>query len=1218
MIIRNTFTLALLFSFLPFFSFSQKPVPALPVGHAGQITGLDFSPDGKFAVSCAEDGNVKLWELSSGRLLHTWYPSEGEIEFRPATSVAFSKDGEEILAGSFGNPLLIWDNFKSGEKNTREFIDPNSNSRNSVMDFGISKNGQEVISLTSDNKLTIWNIKSATSVRAFSTENEKMTSVCLTPDTKTAYTGTRKGKIIKWSTRSGEQLDNIDMHTRDVNSLSVSPNGKMVLSGSKDYTLKLWDISNKKILQSFNNAYSPGHSSAFSNDSKYFAFGNNDHSVIVWDIENGKAVDTLRKHSRSITEVRFSPDDKFLLSGSMDKSVILWTLETGEAVHELTGSSSIIKEIAFSPDKETALMVEEFENDIVLWDANTGAIKQLLTGHENSVSTAAFSPQGDFLLSGSDDKTLAKWDAKTGQRIASVSVSGIISQIAISPDEKTAMTTTDNDTKVSIWNLDLMKVVKTINDHSKKVTSLSFTSGGQLAMTGSNDGAVKMYTTRNWAPTKNILSQLKRLTPVAFAPNSKHFLSISCQHSTIELWDAEEKKIIKDYDLKYDSDNPTDKVYCGSPTKAVFSPDGSKFLLTSGNNILLWHIDKKAPIFLKGHQSLVKTVAFTPNGRTIVSGGYDGSLRFWDANDGNLVSTVSYINNEDWVAVTQSGLFDASPKAMDQMYFVQGVDIIELAQLKDRYHEPDLMPISLGKKNGVLRDVGSLSELALPPDITEATIADNKLDVTLNKRTGGIGRVNLFINGSIVEQDICGGKSSCPPIDLTKYQAHFFGKKEEKANNVVSVVAYNEEGWLKSEPYEIYPYRASARGEASTNNGPGLGLNITFSENINPSVHAIIIGISEYSGESIDLGFPAKDAQAMATAIENITKEYFEGRVNIHLLTTDATDQNLQPTKPKIRAAFETVQKSAKAEDVFMLFMAGHGKTYSNNAVSDFYYLTMSCGDMKLDAEDVRNEWCIATDTLTEWISHIPAKKRVVIFDACHSGKAAENLMSRDLTTSQKKEMERLKDRNGMFVLASSESSQRSWEDSKLQQGLLTYSLLHGLKTKDGIQPNGAVDVLQLFQFSRDYVPQMAKGIDQDQTPVLTIPSGDASSFSIGWVNDPAGIPLGTKNEFLSQSMFLDKSQMNDHLQLSNLLDEHFAEDPVEGKLGKMIFVNARQMHEAHAIRGLYEVKNGMINLDGRIFQKGKEITSFKVENIPVNNHRLLVKEIVRKVNEKL
>src|SRR5690606_21722297 len=100
------------------------------------------------------------------------------------------------------------------------------------------------------------------------------------------------------------------------------------------------------------------------------------------------------------------------------------------------------------------------------------------------------------------------------------------------------------------------------------------------------------------------------------------------------------------------------------------------------------------------------------------------------------------------------GLFDASPGAMELMYFTLGLETIELEQLKERYYEPGLMQKLLGFSDEPIRSVEGFDTIALYPIVSlKLDTQTHQLQIELTPRNGGLGKVSVFVNGKEIIED---------------------------------------------------------------------------------------------------------------------------------------------------------------------------------------------------------------------------------------------------------------------------------------------------------------------------------------------------------------------------------------------------------------------------------------------------------------------------------
>ena len=116
-----------------------------------------------------------------------------------------------------------------------------------------------------------------------------------------------------------------------------------------------------------------------------------------------------------------------------------------------------------------------------------------LKGHEGWVTTVAFSPDGNWIVSGSEDKTLRIWDSHTGKQIRVFEGhSAALSSVAISPNSKKIVSGSWDHT-LKIWNAGSGKNVKTLTGHEDQVTSLEFSPDGKRIVSGSGDDTLKVW-----------------------------------------------------------------------------------------------------------------------------------------------------------------------------------------------------------------------------------------------------------------------------------------------------------------------------------------------------------------------------------------------------------------------------------------------------------------------------------------------------------------------------------------------------------------------------------------------------------------------------------------------------------------------------------------------------------------------------------------------------
>jgi WD40 repeat protein len=380
-----------------------------------------YSPDGRHLATGGEDGQVRWWDASSGRLIRAVRGHDHEV-----CSLAFSPDGRCLASGG-DRTVQLWDAGTGQKTHTLK------GHTGPVCSLAFSPDGQRLATSGTGDTAWLWDAHSGQPIRTFKRLPAAVHSLAFSPDGRQLAFGMNDGGVRIWDERRGPDPTLFAQLRRAVTSVTFSPDGRYLASAGADWAVRIWDAARGCELHTLAGHQNIVHAVVFSPDGKRLASAGADCVVRIWDTVNGQLVATLKGHTASVGAVAFSPDGRHLVSGCSDGTVRIWVATRTQGPRILTGHMGKVYGITFSPDGRQLASAGE-DGIVRLWD-RVGGTARVLAGHTHCINGVAFSRDGLRLASASDDGTVQIWDAVRGVPIGTVGVrSPPVWSVALGPE----------------------------------------------------------------------------------------------------------------------------------------------------------------------------------------------------------------------------------------------------------------------------------------------------------------------------------------------------------------------------------------------------------------------------------------------------------------------------------------------------------------------------------------------------------------------------------------------------------------------------------------------------------------------------------------------------------------------------------------------------------------------------------------------------------------
>jgi WD40 repeat protein/uncharacterized caspase-like protein len=839
--------------------------------------------------------------------------------------------------------------------------------------------------------------------------------------------------------------------------------------------------------------------------------------IRLYDFETGELKALLKGHQDVVFALAFSSDSKLLISGGADFRAVIWNVETRQLLHSMQGHADQIDAVRFTPDG-LRVVTASHDRTLRLWNVGDGRLIKVLQGHSDWISSLAVSPKDGAIASGDSSGEIRHWNGKTGAPLRSLArTHGYVGSLSFSPDGRLLLATcgfAGCDYRQRVYDAASGKELVSYAKHENSVLASTFSPDGQLVATGGANQEIHVWDSRT-GETKAVLKGTGSKTwAVAFSPDSRAFAwgstyrsgshndrgplemsfrlpsadeplgepeRVTSQNGWVRAQDKLDDKL-GGWSLRHRAggsygydDAILDVVQDGKVQKSIqrdatdgyhhlgygFTPDGNTIISAGSSGVLTAYDRDGAKIAdFVGHERDVWAMAVSPDGRYLVSGSDDQTVRLWNVASRALLVSLFYGNDGEWVMWTPEGFFTRSRNGGDRVGWQinhgpdKAADYVTVTgeQMRDALFRPDLVAAKiLGDPDGKVKaaatevNIADVIKSGHAPEVTVVSptpgskAQDLSVTVTakITDKGGGIGRIAWRVNGKEVGIDY-GPSALNAEGEITR------SFDLAATDNKIEVVAENSSNKVASLPAAI-----GINVEKRSLEAQGL-----------PDLYILALGVDDYNDAKHKLEFAVSDAKELSAALADAGKDYYGHPPQVLMLPND------QVTAERVTAAFTELGRKVRANDVFLFFVAGHGKAIDG----DYYFVPETVSSFTDDAIRAQG---FNPKQLRDWLANIKAQKSVLIFDTCDAGAAIRIFRDRAGESPEEVAQQRMKAATGRAMFMATSDQDVANEGYK-NHGVLTYTLLEGL-AKAGDEKNRMIYLTDLKDYVEINVPKYSR-----------------------------------------------------------------------------------------------------------------------------------------------
>jgi WD40 repeat protein len=527
-----------------------------------------YSPKGDQILSAGDDKTIKIWNAADGKELKSIAAHDG-----PVLRLALSGDGARLVSAGADKAVKVWNLAQpKDEKPAAAF------SVSGVPEsLAVSGNGQRLAVATDD--------KTTHPIRIF--------DVAL-----------------------GREVFNVPDHAAAVHALGFLGDNRTVVSASADKTVRFSDVP---LLTLFEGHVAGVSDVLFNANGAQALSAGADKTVKLWDMAKNAVIKTFGPLPEPVKALTWSKDNTLVCAAS-GKIIKVWNVADGKELAAITAPADV-RSLALSPDK-TKLAVGGADNLTRVFDVPGGKEQQFFAQDE-PVTAVVFDTKNTGIVS-AGGKT-PRLDTLSVTRVIAVA-NGPLFALTMGPNN-THVLAGGVDKQVKFWNLANGANDRSLPAGAEAVRAIAVSKNNQLIAVATADQMIRVYNAADSKELGNVKAsgQVRGLT---FAPNNL-VLAAGCADKSLHAWSAAfapGQPLPPDFLKPIQSFTHDDAV-----TEIAFAADNATLFSGSlDKSVRAWKLASPTPTRNFPHPNIVDAVAFHPTLPQVATGGHDGKIRVFD------------------------------------------------------------------------------------------------------------------------------------------------------------------------------------------------------------------------------------------------------------------------------------------------------------------------------------------------------------------------------------------------------------------------------------------------------------------------------------------------------------------------------------------------------------------------------------------------------------